>query len=98
MYVGTDYTPYYSGDYHVSWSIQQGYAKMQVKVQAYNAWDIYLGCDTQYVINFIWATCRIIKSHHFTFFELIANPINPLWTDSKQISKIDSMSRGRLWA
>lgn len=48
-YVGIDYTPYYSGDYYVSWSLQQGYVQMQVKVEAYNPWDIYLGCDTQIV-------------------------------------------------
>lgn len=44
-----DTTPYYYGDYYVSWSIQQGYAQMQVMVKAYDSSGHYLGSDTQYV-------------------------------------------------
>ncbi|MHA2025446.1 MAG: DUF7379 domain-containing protein [Candidatus Thorarchaeota archaeon] len=48
--VGMDNTPYYNGDYYVSWSIQQGYVQMQVKVKAYDGSGHYLGCDTKIVI------------------------------------------------
>ncbi|MDF1537300.1 MAG: hypothetical protein P1Q69_00120 [Candidatus Thorarchaeota archaeon] len=49
MNAGTDYTPYTSGDYYVSWSLLQGYVQMQVMVQAYDSQDHYLGSDTIYV-------------------------------------------------
>ena len=49
FYVGTDSTPYYSGDYYVSWSILQGYVQMCVKVVAYDSANHCLGVDYQYV-------------------------------------------------
>lgn len=49
FYVGSDSTPYTSGDYYVSWSLLQGYVQMEVKVNAYDSQDHYLGCDTAYV-------------------------------------------------
>ncbi len=49
FYAGTDSTPYYNGDYYVSWSLLQGYVQMCVKVKAYNSGHLYLGSDYQYV-------------------------------------------------
>ncbi|MHA1882732.1 MAG: esterase/lipase family protein [Candidatus Thorarchaeota archaeon] len=48
-YVGQDSTPYYSGDYYVSWSIPQGYVQMKVKVNSYDSSNHYLGSDIAYV-------------------------------------------------
>jgi hypothetical protein len=48
-YVGTDNTPDWYGDYHVGWSLPQGYVQMLVKVEAYDSAHHYLGYDTQYV-------------------------------------------------
>jgi hypothetical protein len=48
-HVGTDYTPDWYGDYHVGWSIPEGYVQMLVKVEAYDSAHHYLGFDTQYV-------------------------------------------------
>jgi len=49
MHVGTDYTPYYSGDYYVSWTLIQGYVQMKVEVKAYDSSSHYLGSDYWYV-------------------------------------------------
>ena len=49
FYAGPDSSPYYSGDYYVSWSLLQGYVQMCVKVQAYNSGNLLLGYDYQYV-------------------------------------------------
>ncbi len=48
-YAGTDGTPYYSGDYYVSWTYLAGYVQMCVKVQAYDSAGHYLGSDYRYV-------------------------------------------------
>ena len=48
-YAGTDGTPYYSGDYYVSWTLLPGYVQMKVQVQAYDSCGHYLGSDYQYV-------------------------------------------------
>lgn len=49
FYVGTDSSPYYYGDYYVSWSLLQGYVQMRIRVEAYNSGNLYLGSDHQYV-------------------------------------------------
>jgi hypothetical protein len=49
MLVGTDYTPTYSGDYYLSWSLLSGYVQMLVTVQAFDSANHYLGCDQAYV-------------------------------------------------
>lgn len=49
FYAGTDSTPYYYGDYYVSWSLLQGYVQMHVRVEAFDSVNHYLGSDEQYV-------------------------------------------------
>ncbi len=49
FYAGTDSSPYYYGDYYVSWSLLQGYVQMHVRVDAYNSGHLLLGRDYQYV-------------------------------------------------
>jgi hypothetical protein len=49
MLAGTDYTPYYYGDYYVDWSLLSGYVQMLVTVKAYDSANHYLGCDQAYV-------------------------------------------------
>lgn len=49
FYVGTDSSPYYYGDYYISWSLLQGYVQMCVNVQAFNSGNLFLGSDHQYV-------------------------------------------------
>ncbi|MHA1638336.1 MAG: DUF7379 domain-containing protein [Candidatus Thorarchaeota archaeon] len=48
-YVGSDYTPYSSGDYYVSWGLLSGTVRMQVRVEAYDSSNHYLGSDSIYV-------------------------------------------------
>ncbi len=49
MYIATDYTPYYGGDYCVIWNYLIGFVQMRVKVQAYDSDGHFLGSDYQYV-------------------------------------------------
>jgi pimeloyl-ACP methyl ester carboxylesterase len=49
FFIGTDTSPDYYGDYYMTWSLLQGYVHMRVKVEAYDSYGHYLGCDNQYV-------------------------------------------------
>jgi pimeloyl-ACP methyl ester carboxylesterase len=49
FYSGTDYTPYYYGDYYVSWTVLPNYVQMRVRVEAYDNAGHYLGSDYYYV-------------------------------------------------
>ncbi len=49
FYCGTDSTPYYYGDYYVSWTVLPNYVQMRVRVEAYDSSGHYLGSDYYYV-------------------------------------------------
>ncbi|MFX0086053.1 MAG: hypothetical protein ACFFAU_10275 [Candidatus Hodarchaeota archaeon] len=46
IYVGTDYTPYYYGDYKLSWQIPSIATDYRVVVKAYDSYSHYIGTDS----------------------------------------------------